>query len=150
MRKIIFFLFVLCSITPCVAQEERTDSVQTVFAQIIGINKNILQIGAKLSIEIDFGLSHHRLTYDGRDEIIDENGEVVQFNSMVDAMNFMSSKGWKFESSYSFEVNKAPVVYWIISKKVKADENVREGIRQKRDKKKPKSSAENKLDPIYN
>ena len=147
----LLFLFALCSIPGNVYAQEKheTDSIK-VYAQIIGMNNNVLKIGTKLSIEIDFGLSHNNLSYDGRDQIVNENGKKIKFNSLVDAMNYMSSRGWKLESTYTYIINQYPVIYWVISKYINKNEDARDGIKQIRDRKKfKKGNVDEKYDPIY-
>lgn len=152
MKKLLFLFAIICyflnSGNVAFSQStEHADSIK-VYAQIIGTNNNVLKIGTKLTIELDFGLSHHNLVYDGRDQLVDENGKKIKFNSLVDAMNYMSNLGWKLESTYTYIINRYPVVYWVISKYIKADEDVRNGIRQIRDGK--DKNEENKFDPVYN
>ncbi len=66
MNKILLFIFLLLPFWG-IAQV-RNDSTKTVFAQIVGINKNILGIGNKISVEVDFGLEKNFWGRDGRDE----------------------------------------------------------------------------------
>lgn len=154
------FLMLLVLMMPSVmmAQEENTlpendDEEITVFAQIMGINKNVLGIGNKLSVEIDFGDEKSFWGNDGRNILIDENGKELKFNSMVDAMNFMGSQGWEYEDSYVITVAQQHVIHWLLSKKIRKGEDKRGSIQQKRDKKKKKKSnpeASKKYDdPIY-
>lgn len=141
------------------AQEEEVKIIEdsqdeiTVFAQIMGINKNILGIGNKISVEIDFGDEKNFWGNDGRNILIDENGKELKFNSMVDAMNFMGSQGWKYEDSYVITVAQQNVIHWLLSKKIKKGEDKRGSIQQRRDKKKKKKAdpeASKKYeDPIY-
>lgn len=77
---------------------------------------------------------------------------------MVDAMNYMGARGWKFEAAYVVNVSNQNVIHWLMSKVIREGENSREGIRQRRDKKKEiepqhdstKSETSSKyLDDIY-
>ncbi len=44
---------------------------------------------------------------------MDENGEEIKFNSMVDAANYMVDKGWKFQQAYSSAYGGKPIIHWI-------------------------------------
>ena len=48
---------------------------------------------------------------------VDENGKVKTFNSMVDALNFMSEKGWEFVQAYVTVEEKDSTTHWLLKKK---------------------------------
>ena len=139
MKKFLFLLAILMPFTAFAQQDETvlTDQEEvTTFAEIVGVNKNVLGLGGKISIQIDFGEARSFWGNDGRDILIDETGKDIKFNSMVDALNFMGARGWKFEGAYAITVSGQNVYHWLISKKIKAGENARGDLMQKRDKKK--------------
>lgn len=160
MKKILV-LFAVLGMAICSHAQDMdsipTTKTKTVFAQIMGINKNVLGIGNKLSIEIDFGEENSFWGNDGRNEVIDENGKEMKFNTMVDAMNFMGERGWEYTDSYVITVGKQNVIHWLLRKEIGVDEDARGNIKQKRDKvkkeKKEKKKTEqsvNSFDDIYN
>lgn len=55
----------------------------------------------KVTVEIDFGQEKHGLY---GNKIVDENGKTITFNSMVDAVNYLSQMGWQFVQAYAFSV----------------------------------------------
>lgn len=130
------------------------DSVQTrtVFAELLGWNTNVLGLGSKAKVEVDFGDENWGWRgNDGRNLLVDENGKDIKFNSMVDAMNFMGARGWVFEAAYVVTVSGQNVIHWLMSKTIGADDDAREGVMQKRDfkKKKEKKKSPAYNDPIY-
>lgn len=156
MKKILIVVIIL-GMAIC-AYAQKTDSIpspktKTVFAQIMGINKNLLGIGNKLSIEIDFGEENSFWGNDGRNEVVDENGKEIKFNTMVDAMNFMGERGWVYTDSYVVTVGKQNVIHWLLRKEIGVDEDSRGTIKQKRDKIKKKTKKHERnseeLDGIY-
>ena len=159
MKKILTAIAFLCITMCCYAQETDTIPVQetkTVFAQIMGINKNVLGIGNKLSIEIDFGDENNFWGNDGRNELVDENGKELKFNTMVDAMNFMGERGWIYTDSYVITVGKQNVIHWLLRKEIGIDEDASGDIKQKRDKpkkkkqeQKPNEGASKDYDDVY-
>lgn len=154
MKKFLLFLALFMPMI-MIAQNEVPESVQdvdeiTTYALILGINKNVLGIGNKISVQIDFGEEKNFWGNDGRDILVDENGKDIKFNSMVDALNFMGSRGWVFENAYAITMGNQHVYHWLVSKKIKAGENARGDLQQKRDKKKKKSEKNSKVyDPLY-
>lgn len=56
-------------------------------------------------------------------------GEVVVFNSMVDAMNWMGARGWEFVQAYVLTVSNQNVYHWLLKKSTKKmSEEEREGL----------------------
>lgn len=157
MKQFVTFLFFLFSMLAHAQEMNATVSAQqgatkTVFAQIVGINKNVLGIGNKISVEIDFGLEKNFWGRDGRDMVVDENGKEIKFNSMVDAMNFMGERGWTYEDSYVVTIANQHVIHWLLSKVIPIDGDARDNIKQHRDTSKPKKKQKefNKADdPLY-
>lgn len=160
MKKFLFLLAALMTLA-MTGHAQETDTIpapktKTVFAQIMGINKNVLGIGNKLSVEIDFGEEKNFWGNDGRNEVVDENGKEKKFNSMVDAMNFMGERGWVYTDSYVITVGQQHVIHWLLQKEIGIDEDARGNIKQKRDKIKKKKEQKspkrvrNDYDDIYN
>ena len=63
---------------------------------------------------------------------VDNKGETIYFNSMIDAMNFMSEKGWQLHLTYSSILKNGKVAeHWILCKDAENREKAREGIMTK-------------------
>lgn len=77
-----------------------------VYCEIIGWQKlmNSNEVG---KIDIDFG---QKRSVWGNHSLVDENGKTIKFNSMVDAMNFMSEKGWELVSTY----HDTSRIHWVL------------------------------------
>lgn len=160
------FLFLLLFILPMFGYAQGNDSIpvteddetHAVYAQLLGWNTNVLGIGKKARVEVDFGEeSWGWRGNDGRDLLVDENGKQIKFNSMVDAMNYMGARGWKFEASYVVTVSGQNVIHWLMSKQIRKGESARDGIRQLRDVKREKQAEKEEKkkkgkaydDPLY-
>lgn len=106
MKKIIISICATLIGIVCYGQEK-------VYCEIVGTMKIF---SGKVTISVDFG--QQSAYQDNR--LVDESGKVMTFNSMVDAMNFMSTKGWEFEQAYVVTMgagNTASNVYhWLLSK----------------------------------
>lgn len=151
MKKTLLLLFLMISVVATAQTTQDSIKTKTVYAQLLGINKNVLGLGSKVTVEIDFGDPKAWYGRDGRDEIVDENGKEIKFNSMVDAMNYMGERGWTYEDSYVITIGSQNVIHWLLSKEIPIDGDSREGVRQKRDmkKKKNKKPKGDNLDDIY-
>lgn len=106
MKKILISICAILVGLVCYGQEK-------VYCEIVGTMKIL---SGKVSVSVDFG----QQSYFKDNRLVDENGDIMTFNSMVDAMNYMSTLGWEFEQAYVVTMgagNTASNVYhWLLSK----------------------------------
>ena len=136
MKKIIatliMFLFVLASY----AQTTRY------LCEIKGIEKDLT---AGLKIVFDFG---NHPTYsvwgglNGKQKLVDEKGDEIPFNSMVDAGNYLTRKRWNFLQAYTSFYSGRAIVHWIFYKDADSPEKALEGIMTKETFKKKQDKGE--------
>lgn len=86
------------------------------YIQIVGTAK---LVGNKVSIEIDFGQENSYWTTKDT-KVKDKNGKVMKFNSMIDALNYLSKNGYEFTSAYAIR-NGTSNVYHYLLKKIQPD-----------------------------
>ena len=152
MKRLLLILLIATALSARGQNVADTVQTKTVFAELLGWNTNVLGLGSKSKVEVDFGEENWGWQgNDGRNILVDENGKDIKFNSMVDAMNFMGERGWVFEAAYVVTVANQNVVHWLMSKTIGAGEDARQGVNQKRDFKKKKKKKESPAynDPIY-
>lgn len=121
--KKLFTLLMLASCTLLNAQEP-----YKVFCELLGANKFMSN---KVVVTIDFGQKTKFWTGNAKQYLVDENGEKLEFNSMVDAMNYMGKRNWKFEQAYVVTYSGQNVYHWLLSKEVTSDEQIQEGFMTK-------------------
>ena len=94
--------------------------IKTEYIQIVGTSK---LLSTKLTIEIDFGQANK--IFDGNDtQLKDNDGKRIVFNSMIDALNFMSSNGYEFVQAYAITVSNQNIYHYLM-RKTKASDNVK-------------------------
>ncbi len=84
------------------------------YLQILGTTK---MMSTKLTITIDIG-QKTKFFSNNTDALLlkDENGEGIIFNSMIDALNFMSANGYKFVSAYALTLGSVNVYHYLMQK----------------------------------
>lgn len=115
------FIFLLMPLT-IFAQTKRY------YCEIKGIEK---ELTSGLKIVFDFGNNPVYSAWGGlksKQKLVDDNGDEIPFNSMVDAGNFMSSKGWQFLQAYSSVYSSSLIVHWIFYKDAESPEEAVKGI----------------------
>ena len=62
--------------------------------------------------------------------LVDELGDVIVFNSMIDALNWMGNLGWKFEQAHTVteSLYKNNVYHFLLSKEITEEQLIDEGI----------------------
>ena len=116
MKKLFILMCVLlgCSMSTIQAQEDATEEMQYFYCEIVGTQK---MLSNKVTVNIDFG-QVNKFASDQR--LRDDKGEVIVFNSMVDAMNWMGARGWEFLQAYVVTVgNNQNVYHWLLKKSTK-------------------------------
>tara|TARA_B110000967_G_C18734830_1_gene484520 strand:- start:445 stop:717 length:273 start_codon:yes stop_codon:yes gene_type:complete len=83
------------------------------YVQIVGTAK---LLSNKIRIQIDFGQEDK--FFSSKDtQVKDENGKQMIFNSMIDAMNFMSKNGYDFVEAYAITVANQNVYHYLLKKR---------------------------------
>ena len=84
------------------------------------IEKEYIQImvSTKVTVDIDFGQRNKAFALKDT-EIRDENNQVVNFNSIIDALNFMSANGYEFVQAYTVNDTNTVVYYYVMRRKKK-------------------------------
>jgi len=83
------------------------------YIQIIGTGRTL---STKVNVEIDFGQETKSVSFKNGTNIKDEKGRNMKFNSMMDALNFMSANGFSFQFAYTMNDEKDKAVYYILKK----------------------------------
>lgn len=102
MKKLILIILIFLSVASY-AQDGHY-----IYCEIVGTQK---MLSKKISIEVDFG-QMAKLTKSQR--LVDEEGQPIIFNSMVDAMNFFGAKGWEFVQAYAVTIQGQNVYHWLL------------------------------------
>jgi hypothetical protein len=88
------------------------DTTTYTYCQIVGTARIMSN---KVTIEIDLG--QHRPWF-AEKRLRDANGDLIIFNGMIDAMNFMARDGWEFVQAYAFSPSgSGPAVYHYLLRK---------------------------------
>ena len=87
-----------------------------IYCELVGTQR---LLSTKVTVEVDFG-QQSKFFADNR--LVDEKGQVIIFNSMIDALNYMGALGWEFEQAYVVTIgsgaSSSNVYHWLLSKYV--------------------------------
>ena len=126
MKKVLFAIAIMLTALNANAQQKP----QKVYAEIVG-QSNLLQ--TKVTIQVDFGQERTFWMQGAQKQLVDDNGKPIQFNSMVDAMNYMGSLGWEFVQAYVVTVSNQNVYHWLMSKTIDEEGQTTEGIKTRKE-----------------
>ena len=146
MKKVALLLVLLVSALLGYAQE----AIEVTPAQITeveGFNPAAKRVYAQLSCEgqlfstkvkvsIDFGQSTSWLSSMSESRLVDKDGKEIKFNSMIDALNYLTQFGWRFAQAYVVPTgiggDVGGTTYWILYKDVDDYSQITEGFTTRR------------------
>ena len=131
MKKLFASLLVvagLCFGMSAFAQEQAAQPYKA-YCEIISFSRNLFS--NKTTVELDFGQAAS--WWSTERQLANENGEAITFNSVLDAVNYMSKRGWEVVEVYLVQsISKGesgtPQYHWVLSKCVTDDSQIMEGL----------------------
>ena len=89
----------------------------------------------KMTVEVDFGQFSSFFSNDR--QLVDEQGNPIVFNSILDAANYMAERGWVFKQAYVLTTlsdgnSGTRVHHWIMAKTITDKSQITEGLRTAR------------------
>jgi hypothetical protein len=93
----------------------KVSEIDVEYIQIVGTAE---ALSDKVTVKIEFGQRHKVLfSYSKDTQIRDENKKLTEFNSMIDALNFMSVNGYEFVQAFALTEGEASVDHYLMRKK---------------------------------
>ena len=89
---------------------------QYIYAQLMGVQKRLFS--TDIEVQLDYGQERTFFTQRNKLALADADGEMKTFNSMMDALSYMSSLGWEFVQAYAFAVGSQNVYHYLLRKEV--------------------------------
>lgn len=93
---------------------DATEETKEVYCQIVGTSK---LLSSKVTVQVDYGQERN---FFGIVKIMkdEETGKNQNFNSMIDALNYMGDQDWKFVNAYTVTVGNQNVYHYVLKKTV--------------------------------
>ena len=136
MKKIFVYFAVLAGMLVCGSLEaqEVTPAPEAkpyeVYCEILCYG-NVGLFTNKITVEVDFGQLSAFFSNDR--QLVDEQGQPIVFNSLLDAANYMAERGWVFKQAYvltSFSKGDSGsrTHPWIMGKTITDKSQITEGL----------------------
>lgn len=113
MRKLI--MAIVCLMTIVLSVNAQSNDTQETYCMIVGTQKFM---SSKCTFTIDYGQATRWVDGATKMKLVDENGETIKFNSLMDACNYLASMGWCLVNAYAMVDNKQGSCYHYVFKKV--------------------------------
>lgn len=114
MKKFLFALLLLVSTTSSKAQTVNGIPLQELDVEYILIRGMAKLFSKQVQVEIDFGQRKKMFTTGKETFIKDDQGRNVIFNSMIDALNYMSEYGYGFVNAYVITAGNQNVYHYLL------------------------------------
>ena len=82
------------------------------YIEIVGTSK---LLSSQITVQIDFG-QRDKLFSSKDTQVKDTEGNLMVFNSMIDAMNFFGSNGYVFQQAYVVTLSNQNVYHYLLRK----------------------------------
>ena len=116
MKKIILLCLLVLTSIILNAQTVNDIPIKDIDVDYVLIVGTAKFLSSKILVEIDFG--QKTVFFSNKETIIkDEQGKALEFNSMIDALNFMSKNGFEFVNSYVVTVSNQNVYHYLLKNK---------------------------------
>ncbi|PLX22231.1 MAG: hypothetical protein C0599_06890 [Salinivirgaceae bacterium] len=118
MKQLIAIIVVLTTLylSSGLSQTVNKIPIEDINVSYIKITGTANFIGNKLTIEVDYGQKNvNKAVNDKR--LKDENGNPMEFNSMIDVLNFFASYNYEYEDGFESLYNNSPYSYFLLKKR---------------------------------
>jgi hypothetical protein len=112
MKKIVLAIAINTLFSAMVFGQD-SDSTKTIFCQLVGT-----KVFGKVVVEIDMGESRGFFGLNVSHLLDEKTGAPKKFNGMIDALNYMSEKGWDFVQAYAFHSGGSNVYHYLLQMRV--------------------------------
>ncbi len=111
MKKI---LFVISFVFPffCFAQTDTTGTKQKEEYCMLFVSAKLF--GKKINVNVDFGQEMPLL---GNEKLRDGNGNVLNFNSIIAALNYMAKHGWLLVNAIPSELESGGTAFYYVMRR---------------------------------
>jgi hypothetical protein len=113
MKKIIMAL--VCLMTIVLNVSAQTEETQETYCMIVGTQK---LFSSKCTFTVDYGQETRFIDGATKMKLVDEKGETIKFNSLMDACNYLAERGWTLVDAYAMIDNKQGNCYHYVFKKI--------------------------------
>lgn len=117
MKKSVFFAALFFAAASSFAQTVNDVPIKNIDVQYVDIVGTSRILSTKLTVDIDFGQENKLFSSNKDTRIKDADGKNLIFNSMVDALNFMTKNGYEFVQAYAVVVSNQNVYHYLLRKR---------------------------------
>lgn len=110
MKKLLF-------VTALIFASLNLNAENFIYCELVGTGKFLSN---KVKVQVDYG--QETSFWKGISYMKDKDGKNIEFNSMVDAMNYFGKQGWEFVQAYIVTMGNQNVYHWLLKKKVTEEE----------------------------
>ncbi len=124
MKKLFLLLTLTFTIAASKAQESTELSKTEAKEEYCMIMATQKLLSTKVNVDVDFGQEWS--FWENKRKITDENGKKMVFNSVIDALNYMSSQGWEFVNAYSLTAGQQNVLHYVMKRDLTETDKAKE------------------------
>ncbi len=125
MKKVLFLLSFVFAAILCNGQAVMPKTIE----QYCSLNVMPRLLSNKVNIDVDYG--NPRKLFSFKDNRVkDEDGKAKKFNTAVEALNYMSSQGWKLVNAIAITESGNAVYRYIMKREIEVTEDERKTVEE--------------------
>jgi hypothetical protein len=118
MKQILFLLtFNVCTLISLAQQNNTLKTIE----QYCSLNVIPRLLSNKVNIDVDYGDPRKYFTFKNN-RVRDDNGKAKKFNTAVEALNYMSTQGWKLVNAMAVMEGGTAVYRYILKRDIEVTE----------------------------
>ena len=116
MKKLLLFLILLFAANAFsqTINDTPLKDIDVEYIEIVGTSK---LFSNKVTVELDFGQKTSFFNTGAETVLRGEDGKAINFNSMIDALNYMVKNGYEFVQAYAITLSQQNVYHYLLRKK---------------------------------
>lgn len=120
MKKSFLILLVILGFQLSYGQEQVALSKKNAIEEYCMVLATSKLLSTKLTIQVDFGQEWS--FWKDKRSMKDEGGKKLEFNSVIDAFNYMAAQGWEYVNAYAITVGNQNVYHYVLKRKLTEEE----------------------------
>ena len=116
MKRLLYFIAIVLIQFKGSAQTINDIPLKTIDVEYVEIVGETKAFSSKLTIQLDFG-QKNKLWGNKEYDLKGEDGKKLEFNSMIDALNFMTKNGFEFVQAYAITISTQNFYHYLLRKR---------------------------------
>jgi len=109
--SVILFSFINLCFSQVTVENVNINELDIKYCQLSGYNKSFF--GQNIIVTVDYG---QKFDFGKKQQIKGPDNKPIEFNSMIDALNFMEKNGWEYVNNYAVSSSGGSIYHYLLKR----------------------------------